>query len=264
MAIMGCVACDVDLDVNTKDATLTDMIIKCINETTISNNTSSNKPFTKHTYLCTGKVGDYNGNCSIRIMHDNFILVDNHELTASGSQLPFQIIFAPEWGYLDNRNNEFIVMLLDDKGDTLCKTTVVVTEHSESGIAEGVDIPYMEYSLWDTSCEWQFPSHENGVIVVNSDNELSRYIVSESGDSYPSVDFEKYTMIIAHGYCLNGIAYKSIDSLKRVSDTDIEIKILLSTDYTDVVEPWTFALLVDKWSRLYNVTLNVDFIDFIN
>ena len=196
-------------------------------------------------------------------MHDNFILVDHHYLTVAGKKLQFQLQFAPEWSYLDIQNNTFTVILMDDDDNILCKTSVVVTKHSESGIVEDADIPYMEYSLWGTSCEWQFPSQENGVIVVNSDDELSRYIVSESGDSYPSVDFEKYTMIIAYGYCLNGIAYKSVESLKRVSDTELEIEIHLSTDLTDVVEPWTFALLVDKWSRLYNVTLNVDFIDFI-
>lgn len=132
MATVLFVACDVDLEVNTKNVKLTDITIECINETTISNNTSSNEPFTKHTYLCKGLVGGFTGDCYIVVMHDNFIVHNNHHLTIAGETIPFEFTFAPEWGYLDQPNNNFIVMVCDTKGDTLCKTTVVVTKHPES------------------------------------------------------------------------------------------------------------------------------------
>lgn len=127
------VACEFDFSINGEsEATLTDITIECIKEETISNNTSANQPFTKHTYLCTGCVGDYSGDCSIRIMHDNFILVDRHDLTVAGNKMQFQLQFAPEWGYLDRENNTFIVILRDDKDNTICKTTVVATIHPKA------------------------------------------------------------------------------------------------------------------------------------
>jgi len=125
-------ACEFDFSLNgATNAVLSDLTIECINECTISNNTSANQPFTKHTYLCKGFVGGMIGDCSIRIMHDNFILVDRHELTVAGEPLRFELQFAPEWQYLDRLNNTFTVFLLDDDGSTLCKTTVVVTKHPE-------------------------------------------------------------------------------------------------------------------------------------
>jgi hypothetical protein len=58
-------------------------------------------------------------------MHDNFIVHNDHHLTLSGETMPFEFTFAPEWGYLDRENLNFIVEVFDDEGDTLCKTTVV-------------------------------------------------------------------------------------------------------------------------------------------
>lgn len=245
-------------------ASLTDITIECIKEETISNNTSGNQPFTKHTYLCTGYVGGLIGDCSIRIMHDNFILVDQHRLTIAGNKMQFQLQFAPEWGYLDMDNNTFTVILLDDTNSTLCKTTVVVTKHPESEIVEHESVPYMEYSLSGTSCKWQLPALDNNIIIINSNEELQRYIVSDSGESFPSVDFERYTMIIAHGYSPNGIYEKRIENFYKISNSDLQLDIVIYRDMTDVVEPWNFAILVDKWDRLYNIDLNVDLPNVIN
>ena len=126
-------ACEFDFSVggSNTNATLSNITIECIDETTISNNTSANQPFTKHTYLCTGNIVGYNGECNIRVMHDNFILVDRLDLIAAGDTLPFQLKFAPEWEYLDRLYNTFIVILRDNKDNEICKTTVVVTKHAE-------------------------------------------------------------------------------------------------------------------------------------
>ena len=89
-----------------------------------SNNTSDHE-FDTHTYLCSGNIGGFRGDCYIRVMHDNFIVHNNHHLTLSGETMPFEFTFAPEWGDLDRENLNFIVEVLDYEGNTLCKTTVV-------------------------------------------------------------------------------------------------------------------------------------------
>ena len=71
-------------------------------------------------------------------------------------------------------------------------------------------------------------------------------------------------MIIAHGYSLNGISNKQIESFQSISATEIALNIAIYQDMTDVVEPWTIALLVDKWDRLYNIDLRVVYRDVIN
>ena len=258
-------SCELDVEVNGKDVMLSNIAIECIDETTISNNTSGDEPFTKHTYLCRGSISGYNGVCYIRVLHDNFIVHNNHELIIAGDVMPFEFTFAPEWGYLDEPYLNFIIEVYDEDNDTLlCKTTVVVTKHSDVPAIEPTNITYKEYTLYGSSCDWNLPNVYNNVIVVDSDEELARYITSESGESSPTVDFSKYTMIIAHGYSLNGISEKRIDSFQRVSATDIALNISIYRNLADVVEPWTIALLVDKWDKLYNIDLCVDYRELIN
>ena len=258
-------SCELDIEVNGKDVELSNITIECIDETTISNNTSGDEPFTKHTYLCRGTICGYDGVCYIRVLHDNFIVHNNHELIIAGDVMPFEFTFAPEWEYLDEPYLNFIIEVYDEDNDTLlCKTTVVVTKHPDAPVVEPTDITYKEYTLYGSSCDWNLPDDYNNVIVVDSDEELARYIASESGESYPAVDFSKYTMIIAHGYSLKGISNKQIESFQSISATEIALNIAIYQDMTDVVEPWTIALLVDKWDRLYNIDLRVVYRDVIN
>ena len=126
---LACVACELDIDVNNRDVQLSGITIECIDETTISNNTSGDTPFTKHTYLCRGVISSYRGECYIRVLHDNFIVHNHHDLIVSGGKLPFEFTFAPEWKYLDAENLTFIIEVIGEEGNTLCRTTAVATQH---------------------------------------------------------------------------------------------------------------------------------------
>ena len=257
-------ACELEIGVNRRDVVLSDISIECIAESEISNNTSANnEPFTKHTYLCKGYIGGFRGECEIRVMNNNHILY-KHEVKVAGSKIPFEFTFAPEWAYLDEPYNNFTLEVVDDDDDLLCQTTIVVTKHPEEPVTTPTDTPYMEYSLWDTQCDWQLPNQNNSVIIVNSDEELARYITSEGEGDYPSVDFAKYTMIIAYGYTTQGVYDTVIKSLEKSSEREYTLNIDVVTRDTDAPERWTKALLVDKWDRVYNVNLNVDVIQLIN
>ena len=131
LVFVGCEKCVLT---SANYVTLSNLTIECIQETTISNNTSANKPFTTHTYLCRGEISDYNGVCYIVVMHQNFILHNDHELLVAGDKMPFEFTFAPEWQYLDAEYNNFKVFVNDSKGNALCMTTVVVTKHAEEVI----------------------------------------------------------------------------------------------------------------------------------
>ena len=258
-------ACELDIDVNGKDVVLSDVTIECIAETQMSNNTSeNNEPFTKHTYLCKGYIGGFRGECEIRVLHNSHILY-KHFVTVAKSKMPFEFTFAPEWAYLDEPYNNFTLEVVDaDDKDLLCQTTIVVTKHPESTTTTPIDVPYMEYSLWNTQCHWELPEQNNSVIIVNSDEELARYITCEPEASYPTVDFENYTMIIAYGYTTQGIYDTVIESLQQILETEYALNINVVTRDTDASKQWTKALLVDKWDRLYNINLNVDVTKLIN
>ena len=125
------VGCDLQELTESSELSLSNLTIECIDEATISNNTSANGSFTKHTYICRGEISGYTGLCYIDVMHQNFIVHHNHELLVSGAKMPFEFTFAPEWGYLDEEHNNFIVRVKDADENPLCQTTVVVTKHAE-------------------------------------------------------------------------------------------------------------------------------------
>ena len=130
MALMF-VGCELQELAEPNGLSLSNLSIECIDETAISNNTSANGTFTKHTYICRGEISGYTGLCYIDVMHDNFIVHHNHELLATGAKMPFEFTFAPEWGYLDEEHNNFIIRVKDAEENPLCKTTIVVTKHPE-------------------------------------------------------------------------------------------------------------------------------------
>ena len=173
-------------------------------------------------------------------------------------------LFDPKKHQLDKPNLCLTVEFIGGGNKILASTTVFVTKHPVPQTEEYTNVPYMEYSLWGTQCEWQLPNENNNIIIVNSDEELARYIQSESGENYPAVDFDKYTMIIAHGGVPRGIYQTLIENLQQVSDTEYRLNIDVVLSKTDAPELWTKAILVDKWDRLSMVNLYVETIELIN
>ena len=125
------VGCELQELAEPSGLSLTNLSIECIDEGMITNNTGGTEPFTKHTYICRGEISGYTGLCYIDVMHDNFIVHDNHELLLSGAKMPFEFTFAPEWQYLDQEYNNFTILVKDVAENPICKTTIVVTKHPE-------------------------------------------------------------------------------------------------------------------------------------
>jgi len=61
-----------------------------------------------------------------------------------------------------------------------------------------IDISFTEYSLLDTHCQWQNLPYDEKVIIINSNEELEKYI-SCTEDSYPAIDFSKHTLLLISG-----------------------------------------------------------------
>lgn len=252
---MSFLSCEDDSNINNKDVNLSDVTIECINETIINDNTSS---FTEHTYLCKGIIDGFRGDCYIRITHNNNKVCKDHELTVASKQIPFEFTFTHEEQHLDNPNINFWVNVYDNDSTLLCKTTIAVTKHAEKIPDNSIEQLYTEYSLSGTSCEWSFSKGDSDIIVVNSREELEKYIVCESDCTPPNVDFEKYSLIIAHGGCTNGISKISVARFVRLTNTKYGLYIDILLSWTDVPELWTCAIITDKISAQNHVELVVD------
>ena len=258
-------ACEFEFSINKQKIQIYELSVECIKEEVITIPGSAPATMNWHTFSCQGVVGGYEGDFYIKILYNtDQVAYTSPHITMSGNRLPFIFTFDPKKHQLDKPNLCLTVEFIGGGNKILASTTVFVTKHPVPQTEEYTNVPYMEYSLWGTQCEWQLPNENNNIIIVNSDEELARYIASETGDSYPTVDFTKYTMIIAHGGVPQGIYQTLIENLQQVSDTEYRLNIDVVLTKTDAPELWTKAILVDKWDRLSMVNLYVETIELIN
>ena len=119
-----------------------------------------------------------------------------------------------------------------------------------------VDIPFTEYSLAGTSCQWTNLNYDDKVIVISSSEELGRYLTSaESG--FPAIDFSKHSLLLASGTTTNAISdiSKSLQQLaaKYVLDAEITLNSI------PVAQQWVIALVISKLNERSNIELNVTY-----
>lgn len=115
-------------------------------------------------------------------------------------------------------------------------------------------IPFTEYRYGD----WTFDNYSEEVIIINSDEELAEYVKSGTDSSYPEVDFSKYTLLLAHGGCVNGISDKKVMDLLVLSEEKYRMNVQITVTMTDCPERWTLAILSEKLNAQSTVDLYVE------
>lgn len=134
--------------------------------------------------------------------------------------------------------------------------TTIILRPGKAG--DTTEVSYTEYSLSGTSCEWNFTKEDSDIIVVNSREELEKYIVCDGECTAPSVDFEKHSLVIAHGGCTNGIHQIGVSKFVKFADEKYGLYIDIVMGWTDAPELWTYAIITDKLSGQNSVELVVD------
>jgi hypothetical protein len=129
----------------------------------------------------------------------------------------------------------------------LAGTAVACEEKNENP----VEIPFIEYSLSDTKCQWKNLAYDNQVTVINSYEDLEKYIDCLD-DSYPEIDFSKNTLLLAGGGTPYNISEINYQILKSGNNYELVVEIILG-DAT-VIGAWTMALITE---RLNFIRLNV-------
>ena len=120
-----------------------------------------------------------------------------------------------------------------------------------------IEIPFTEYSLDGTSCSWYYSGR---LIIINSKQDMEKYLFCGMNDSYPDIDFSKYSLLLAKGNTENGIAGISKILSQQSSSMymlDVEISLTSLTNATPTT--WRIALLTDKIDEASEIELNVMF-----
>ena len=161
--------------------------------------------------------------------------------------------------YTDNPQGRYLI-IKEDNGNLL--EVNVKDDEGPDGLGEWrfvfgypIEIPFDEYSLEGTTCQWINLDYDKTVIIINSEGELGNY-VSCTDDIYPEIDFSEYTLLLASGSTSHTICnvYKK---LQRLSYNKYELNIEIQLTIHDIAEEWIVAMIVKKLNKERQVELNV-------
>ena len=116
------------------------------------------------------------------------------------------------------------------------------------------ELPFTEYSLEGTSCQWTNLSYDNKALIINSYNELASYITCTEDDC-PAIDFSKHTLILVSGtseYNIYGIP-KKLWQFPAKYVLDIETSFSAWYD-----RQWELAIVTEKIKESSTVVINID------
>ena len=117
-----------------------------------------------------------------------------------------------------------------------------------------IDIPFTEYSLAGTSCQWINLNYDETVLIINSNDELENYISCTEG-SYPKIDFSIYTLLLASGETVSSIIEITTEKLLQLSPNEYELYIEIELGVSTIMTEWAIAIIVEKVSNENTVEL---------
>ena len=117
-----------------------------------------------------------------------------------------------------------------------------------------VAVKVIDYSIVGTSYSWK-NLEKNTVYVVRSSVELAGYI-SGTGSPTPTIDFEKYSLLLVQGANLSGI--QSLEKqLQQISMNGYKLTVNIKSNAATVVEGWTVAVLIPQVPSNSTIALEV-------
>ncbi|MDR0619696.1 MAG: hypothetical protein LBG17_07360 [Bacteroidales bacterium] len=127
---------------------------------------------------------------------------------------------------------------------------------------EPTEIPFTEYSLVDTNCQWIDPCSDfdcsDLVILINSRNEIEKYTVCTEG-TFPEIDFTKHTLLFISGVARQNVVSINI-SFKSATALTYELNVTVSMGMFMSVESWRYPVLVSKIPDHSKINLKVDYL----
>ena len=132
-AFFSLASCDSD-NFLFNDITLSHLTIECIvDEATVS--TLTGNEYIQHTYICSGFIEDYTGECRIEIWgNEDDQTFDDCKIKAAGDNTSFAFSFTTKDEYLDRPGWNFIVKVCKNDGKVLYRTMIAAT-HPDSSVA---------------------------------------------------------------------------------------------------------------------------------
>jgi hypothetical protein len=108
-----------------------------------------------------------------------------------------------------------------------------------------INVPFTEYTLPET-CQWINFDYDEKVTIINSNEKLENYITCTGGRNYLSIDFSKYTLLLAHGKAPSSVVNVSCSSLRQYSEQSYKMEVEIVVGDATVISNWHVPIIVDK------------------
>lgn len=117
---------------------------------------------------------------------------------------------------------------------------------------------FLEFQLHESGCNW-INTAQNEIIVINSNTELEKHIDC-SYSEFPEFDFSKHTLLLASGQANRGV-YEITGQLKHFSKNNHTLDLTILLNSTQIMENWTYSILVSKLSNKAHIRLKTKYIN---
>jgi len=124
-------------------------------------------------------------------------------------------------------------------------------------------VPSTEYSLNNTPCdwnndEWNLVDKTRKLIVINSKEELEKYITCSEGGDYPAIDFTERTMLLVFGVDGGTVNIEST-YLQQIS-TSYVLNVEFYASLATVITWWQTAIVTDKLDKNSDIEVKVNYL----
>jgi len=123
-----------------------------------------------------------------------------------------------------------------------------------------IDIPFSEYSLQGTSCQWtnlHYLSGDGDLLIINSNEELEKYLCVKdfTGGNcvtpcidYCTVDFSRYTLLLAFGIVSSSSpsCFDHCIGLQQFSENVYEMNVDVYSGSLLVIKYWYVPIITNK------------------
>lgn len=109
--------------------------------------------------------------------------------------------------------------------------------------------------IFEEPCTWRISSLTPDSLCVIRSMEEFRTFVSCEGESVPSIDFDKYSLLFVYGWATNGISNLT-KVLRQTSTTEYVLDVEIRLDMTTLAPRWNIAILTSKLPSNSVIKLN--------
>ena len=118
------------------------------------------------------------------------------------------------------------------------------------------EIPFEDYSLTGTSCQWANLAYDNTIVVINTNEELNQYITCIDSE-YSAIDFSKHTLLLAHGKAPSSIVNANCNSLLQFSEQSHEMEVEIIVGDATSISNWQVPIIINKLDEECTIELIV-------